>query len=356
MRMKRAPPSAPRWLTKRRCEIKFSVCLPTGFEGVMHPIPFVEPEAFVALSRLSETLGYDSVWGNDHITTQDYVRDLFPGEPPRFYEVLITLATVGARTTRLRLGTALLVLPMREPVYLAKQIATLDRLTDGRFILGVGLGAYREEFTAWGPRYAAARRGDILDEGLAALRLLLTEDRASFEGKFHAFKDIEMFPKPLQDPFPIYVGGHNIASVERAAKWGRGWLPGWRPIEELKERIAHLREAAVAHGRDPSEIEIAPQFSVSVGKTMEEAEARYMASGLVAHRVSLSYTGRDLTRQVDANLVGTPEIIREKVARLAEIGIDHCCALMFPADTIDEMTEQIRWFGESVVANSTPPP
>ena len=108
--------------------MKFSICMPTGFEGVMYPIPFVEPTDFIKLGRLCERLGYDSVWGNDHITTQNYVRDLFPGQQPAFYEPLITLTAIGAATSTLRLGTALLVLPMRDPVYLAKQVTTLDQL------------------------------------------------------------------------------------------------------------------------------------------------------------------------------------------------------------------------------------
>lgn len=336
--------------------MKFSVCLPTGFEGVMHPIPFVKAEDFVQLGQACERLGYDSAWGNDHVTTQRYVRELFPGTPPSFYEVLITLTAVATTTTRLRVGTALLVLPMRDPVYLAKQVATLDQLSGGRLVLGIGVGAYREEFEAWGPRLRRARRGAMLDEGLAALHALLTQPSASFAGEFYAFEGIELFPKPRQRPFPIHIGGHNMEAVERAARWGLGWLPGWRPFEELEERIDRLRERAAALGRDPAAIEIAPQFSVTVAKTMEEAERRYMASGLVAHRKSLAYTGRDLSRQVEANLVGSPDVILEKVDRLARIGVHHCCALMFPADTVEEMLEQMEWFAETVGRRSGPTP
>jgi alkanesulfonate monooxygenase SsuD/methylene tetrahydromethanopterin reductase-like flavin-dependent oxidoreductase (luciferase family) len=188
----------------------------------------------------------------------------------------------------------------------------------------------------------------MMDEGLEALHRLLTERVASFSGRFYAFEGIELYPKPRQQPFPLWVGGHNLEAVERAARWGQGWLPGWRPVEELRERIDRLRERVAALGRDPAAIEIAPQFSVTVARTMEEAERRYMASGLVAHRRSLAYTGRDLSRQVEANLVGSPDVIREKVARLAAIGVDHCCALMFPTDTVDEMLDQMAWFAETV--------
>lgn len=331
--------------------MKFSVCLSTGFEGVMYPIPFAGPEDFIAQAILAEGLGYDSVWGNDHITTQDYVRKLYPGKQPNFYEPLVVLASIAAATTKLKLGTALCVLPMRDPVYLAKQAITLDQMSKGRFIMAVGLGAYREEFLAWGgSRVADARRGDMMDEGLEAIMKLFNEESASHEGKYYAFKDVEMYPKSVAQPFPLYIGGHNLEAVERAAKYGQGWLPGWRPLIELEQRIADLKKRATELGRDPSTIEIAPQFSATIDKTPEAAEKRYMESGLVAHRVSLSYTGRDLSHQVTANLVGSPESILEKVEILRSIGIDHCSALMFPAESVQEMNEQMEWFATDVMA------
>ena len=189
-----------------------------------------------------------------------------------------------------------------------------------------------------------------MDEGLQALELLFKEDKCSFEGKYYGFKDLEMFPKSKAQPFPLYVGGHNLEAVERAARYGQGWLPGWRPLKEMEERIASLKVRAAELGRNPADIEIAPQFSVTVGKTLEEAEKRYMESGLVAHRQSLAYTGRDLSHQVIANLVGSPDVILEKVAKLKAIGIDHCSALMFPADTVSEMNDQIEWFATDVMA------
>ena len=296
--------------------------------------PFTSMPAWRDQLRAIEDAGFDTVVAADHFTGGWDV------------EPMVALTAVAGATSRIRLGTALIVLPMREPVFFAKQVATLDQLSQGRFILGVGLGAYREEFEHWGPRLAKARRGAMLDEGLAALELLFRERVASFEGEFYAFKDVEMFPKPKQDPFPIFVGGHNLVAVERAARWGQGWLPGWRPWNELGERIQLLKRRAGELGRDPAAIEVAPQFSVTVAPTAEAAERRYMASGLVAHRTSLAYTGRDLSQQVTANLVGSPELVREKIGQLAALGVDHACALMFPADTIAEMREQIEWFAE----------
>src|ERR1700721_4176517 len=181
--------------------MKFSVCLSTGFEGVMYPVPFAGPEDFIEQGKMCERLGFDSGWGNDHVPTQDYVRDLFPGKPPNFYEPMMVLAAIGAVTTRLKLGTALTVLPMRDPVYLAKQAITLDQMTGGRFIMGGGLGAYREEFLAWGgSRVAKARRGDMMDEGLQALKLLFGEPRCSYEGKYYPFRHREVFPESRPQP------------------------------------------------------------------------------------------------------------------------------------------------------------
>src|SRR5688572_599683 len=201
--------------------MRLSVQLPTCTEGLVNPIPFAAaPADFIRLAKEAERLGYDGVWGNDHVTAAPYVRQHWSA-PPNFYEVLLTLAAVGAHTRRVHLGTAVIVLPLRDPVLLAKQVATLDHLTGGRVILGVGLGAYRAEFEAQWPRLRGVRRGDLLDEGLAALRVLFTEREASYAGKHVAFEGVELFPKPVQRPLPIYVGGHNEQAVARAARLGQ---------------------------------------------------------------------------------------------------------------------------------------
>jgi probable F420-dependent oxidoreductase len=329
--------------------MKFSVCLATGYEGLVYPIPFCEPQDVVQHGVLCEKLGYDAVFGNDHITTQHYVRDIFP-EPPNFYDVLITLAMVGQATSKIRLGTSLLVMPMREPVYLAKQVATIDQMTGGRFILAVGLGAYREEFEAWaGNRFHKPHRGDMLEEGLAAFNTLINDKVSTFEGKYYSFRDLEMFPKPKQKPFALYIGGHNMAAIERAAKIGQGWLPGWRPFHEIAERIVQLRQKAEALGRDPKEIEVAPQFSLLIGKTDEAAEKTYMESGLVAHRKSLAYTGRDPAHQVTGNLVGSPQHTIDKIHQLKAMGVDHCAAMAVAVNSQQEYVEQIHWFAEEIM-------
>jgi len=271
-------------------------------------------------------------------------------DSPNFYDVLITLAMIAQATTTLRVGTALLVMPNREPVYLAKQAFTIDQMSGGRFMMAVGLGAYREEFVSWaGNRFPGAQRGEMLEEGLDIFRRLATEKVSSFEGKYYSYTNIEMFPKPIQDPFPLYIGGHNTKAIERAASIGSGWLPGWRPFHEIEERIKMLHAEAESRGRDPKEIEVAPQFSLHIGKTQEAAVASYMKTGLVAHRVSLAHTGRDPKYQVTGNLVGSPEVIIEKLHELKGMGVDHCAAMAVAVNTQDELIEQMHWFAEEIM-------
>jgi probable F420-dependent oxidoreductase len=214
--------------------MKFSVCLPTCYEGLAYPVGLIrEPADFVRLAQGAEAWGYDSVWGNDHLTTQRYVAEKF-NDPPSFYEVFVTLTWVAAATRRIGVGTAVMVIPMRDPVIAAKQAATLDVLSGGRCRIGVGIGAYKEEFEAVRADRVGQSRGAMVDEGIAAMRLLFEERRATFRGRFFHFEAVEAFPKPVQRPFPIFVGGHNLKAIERAVRWGQGWLPGWRPFGELR--------------------------------------------------------------------------------------------------------------------------
>lgn len=328
--------------------MRFSVQIPTCTEGLVNPIPFATPADFIRLATEAERLGYDAVWGNDHITAAPYVRTKW-ADPPNFYEVLVTLAVIGAHTQRIRLGTAVMVMPLRDPVLLAKQVATLDQFTGGRVILGVGIGAYREEFLAQWPRLASARRGDLLEEGVAALRTLWNEREASHAGRHYAFEKIELFPKPVQHPLPIYFGGHNEAAVARTARHGQGWLPGWRPFDEIKARAALLRRLTAAAGRDPRKVEAAVQLTVMLGSTCEEASARYQKTGMVQHRKSLAHSGRDPSLAEANNLIGSPATILDQLVFLRDAGVDHVCAMQFPHDSVAEMLEQMEWFSRDVI-------
>jgi probable F420-dependent oxidoreductase len=212
--------------------MRFGVHIPTCIEGMMYPVPFAKPSDILPTALLCERLGFDSVWGNDHMTTQRYVQKEFP-DPPNFFEPLMTFAYCASRTTRLRFATGIIVLPMRNMPVLAKQVATLDQLSGGRVTLGVGTGAYREEYEALFPDARGARRGTIVDEGMQALRLLFTERKATFRGQAVHFEEVECFPKPLQSPMPIYAGGNHPEVRRRAGQWAQGWMPAVLSPEEI---------------------------------------------------------------------------------------------------------------------------
>jgi alkanesulfonate monooxygenase SsuD/methylene tetrahydromethanopterin reductase-like flavin-dependent oxidoreductase (luciferase family) len=274
------------------------------------------------------------VWANDHLLTPRFLRDTADG-PPSFYEPLMALAHVAAATKRIRLGTAVIALPLRDPQLLAKQAATLDALSGGRLMLGVGLGAYPEELAETHPARARRGRGAVFDEHLAALRGLLDSgDRA---------------PAPVQRPLPLYIGGHGARAVERAARQGQGWIPGWQPIATVRERVALLRVRLADAERDARAVEVAPELSAMIAMRHEDAVRRYETSRFVRHRLAHDRAGRDGDLMTASNLVGSPEAIRDIVASLAEAGVDHCAALAFPAESASELLEQWDQFATEVV-------
>lgn len=328
-----------------------SVGLPTCMEGMMYPVPFATPDEVIEIALWAEKLGYHSVWGNDHMTTQKYVREQF-SQPPNFWEPLITYSFIAAQTTNLRFGTGLLVLPMRRDIVVtAKQIATFDQFSKGRFMVAVGVGAYREEFEALHPSWPV-KRGEVLEESIQVLNLLFTERNVSWEGKYFEIKDVEMFPKPVQDPVPLYMGGNNPNAYRRAAVYGQGWMPAGMPVEQLGKYIQNMKEIANTAGRDTTQLAVAPQFICYVGKTRESAVERFRRSQLYEHIISLKQStlkdqaGEDL---VECNLVGTPEEIIEKAKKLEEVGVTHLCGTYYCADTVSELKDQMQVFAEEVM-------
>jgi probable F420-dependent oxidoreductase len=318
-------------------------------------VPFGRPEDILPTALLAERVGFHSVWGNDHMTTQRYVQREWP-EPPNFYEPLITFTFVAARTQRIRLATGIIVLPMRTMPVLAKQVATLDQLSGGRVTLGVGTGAYREEYEALFPEAKDVRRGEIVDEGMRALRLLFTERQATFRGRHVRFEAVECFPKPRQTPLPMYAGGNHPDVRRRAGEYGEGWMPAVLSPEEIKRGAEDVHRAAAKAGRNGSVIDIAPQFACSIGRTHEEAVRRFHASQLYRHLESLK---RSTLRDQQAggfeqrNLIGSPAEICERIRVYEQAGVTTCSGLLFVANSVPEMQEAIELFGREVIPNFT---
>jgi probable F420-dependent oxidoreductase len=330
--------------------ILFSVGFPTGMEGLNYPIPFSDPEVLVELAKHIERLDYHSIWGNDHMTTQHYVRDEFP-VPPRFWEPLVTYSYLAAHTKTLRFGTGVLVLPMRRDIVVtAKQIATLDHLSNGRVELGVGIGAYRGEFEALNPNIKI-HRGDMVEEGVQCLRLLFNERVASFNGQYYKFKEVELFPKPKQKRLPIYFGGNNVNHLRRAAKSADGWIPAGLPLETLRRMIGQFKQITESEGRDFSKMQIAPQYAVHLGKDQDKTVARFRETQMFKHFESLKKSTlkeQSSTKSEDINLVGSFQTVIERAQAFREVGVTHFLGLFFAVNSPAELMEQIQMFAEEV--------
>lgn len=328
-----------------------SAGLPTCMEGMMYPIPFASPKDIIRVAEHAEALGYHSVWGNDHMTTQKYVRLKFK-TPPNFWEPLIVYSFLAAKTKTLRFGTGILVTPMRRDiVVLTKQIATLDQFSGGRFMLGVGVGAYREEFEALLPN-SRYHRGDLLEESVQAIKHLLYDRVASWKGDYFHFEDVEMFPKPIQNPLPIYFGGNNQNAYRRAAMYGNGWLPAGMPVDQFSQKVQKLKEILIEEGRSLDEIDIAMQLITYIDKTHEQAVERFHQSQMYQHLFSLSKStlkDQEGTKHEETNLIGTVVDVVEKIHRFKRAGLKHLCGTYFCADTIDELMDQMQIFSEEVI-------
>jgi len=221
-----------------------------------------EPAGAVEAARAAEAAGFESFWTVEHVIFPDGYQSAYPYSPTGkmpaapstpIPDPLIWLSYVAAVTSTLRLATGILILPQRNPLVLAKEVATLDHLSGGRVELGIGVGWLKEEFDALGVPWDA--RGQRTDEYIEVLRSLWARDHASYSGRFASFTNVSSNPKPAQSSVPIVVGGHSRAAAERAGRLGDGFFPGRGSPAELAESFDIVRQTAAAAGRDPSAIE-----------------------------------------------------------------------------------------------------
>jgi probable F420-dependent oxidoreductase len=218
-------------------------------------------------AQQAESLGYDSVWCADRIiipweikTTYAYSRSatfIVPPDRP-FFETLTCLAFLAGCTERIKLGMSVMVLPYRHPLYWAKIATTIDQLSTGRLILGVGVGWMKEEFEAMNAPFS--ERGKVSDEQLQLLTRLWHEEHVSFDGNYYTIRDIAFSPKPYQRPrIPIWVGGEGKLAQRRAGTYGDAWFPYFVRITpgELAKRFENVQRCAREAGRDPQQIAFA---------------------------------------------------------------------------------------------------
>jgi probable F420-dependent oxidoreductase len=223
--------------------------------------PVATPEYAAGFAQLVEGLGFESVWPVEHVVMPASYSSRYPysadGRMPipdaAIPDPLIWNTFVAAVTQRLVLGTAMIILPQRNPVVLAKTVASLDVLSGGRMILGVGLGWMQEEAIAVGTDFSA--RGRRADEYIEAMRALWAQPVASFHGETVDFSDVQCNPRPGRK-IPIHVGGHSSAAARRAGRLGDGFLPISAGPEELARLRTIVEDSAREAGRDPASIEI----------------------------------------------------------------------------------------------------
>lgn len=256
--------------------MKYGFVVPNNF-GVS------DPHEVVRLGVQAEELGFDSVWVNHHVLNVGYVRERL-GERP-YHDALVMLTWLAAQTSRVRLGTSVLVLPYLHPMVLAKELATLDHLSGGRLTVGVGVGSLPEENAALGVAYDT--RGAYCNEFLEVMRRLWTEERASFHGRFFDFEDLISSPKPLQQPHPpIVIGGNRPPALRRVASLGDGWHPLGVSPGGVRRRLETIRSEALARERE--HVLETVQVRLDMQRVTRESAEEYAAVGVSELVMSLN--------------------------------------------------------------------
>ncbi len=302
--------------------------------GVFLPISgrATGPETLRTAAQSAEAQGFDAVWSADRVVTPWTIRTAYPYSeshefivPPDrpFLDSLTCLAFLAGCTERITLGISVLVLPYRHPLYWARVAASIEQLSQGRLVMGVGVGWMEEEFAALGVPFA--ERGRMTDEQLEIVQRLWSEEHISFDGQFYHFDDLAFYPKPIQQPrIPIWVGGEGAAAQRRAGRYGDAWFPYFVDItpRELRAGYYNAQQAAAAAGRDPAAVGLAVCRPIEV--TAEPVP------------------------QDDRHLRGTPEQLVEALNTYRVIGVQHL-ALQFMTPRWPDRMEQIARFAVEVL-------
>lgn len=230
--------------------------------------PLSQREPALEIAAFAEEAGFESLWTIEHVVIPAGYQSAYPysddgrfGWPENldYPDPIMWLATIAGATNTIKLGTAIVILPQRNPLVLAKELATIDMMSAGRMLFGIGVGWLEEEFDAIGVPFD--ERGPRTDEAIEVLRTLWRDNEASFDGRFHSFDRALMFPKPVQavggvPGVPILIGGHSGAAARRAGRIGDGFFPARATPEDLGPLLEVVRSTAIEAGRDPNEIEI----------------------------------------------------------------------------------------------------
>ncbi|MEO8540194.1 MAG: LLM class flavin-dependent oxidoreductase [bacterium] len=254
-------------------------------------------------ARLAENVGLDGILAGDHVTFYGYGND-----------GLITLTAAAAVTSRIELKTGVYLLPLRHPVPVALQVAQLDQLSMGRFVLGIGVGG-EDPHEFWSSGVDPATRGARTNEAMRILKRLWTEDHVTFAGKHFQLDDVTLYPKPFR-PVPIFVGGRSDAALRRAGRLGDGYTGIWLSVDRFKAAGERIAEVAAECGRNPDEVELGMQYWTSVD------ESRSKARDMVSRGMEGTYR-LPFDRFERYTPFGTAAEVAEHLAPFVEAGARH---------------------------------
>ena len=276
---------------------------------------YANREQILEISGLAEELRYDSLWVSDHVVIP--VPHKVFGDT--FHDPLVTLAYIAAVTDKLELGTSVMVLPYRNPLVLGKMVSTLDTLSRGRVILGVGTGWIEGEFEALGVNFK--ERGKVTDEYIEILKELWTSENPEYNGKYLEFSNIKFLPKPERKPHPpIWVGGESAGAMKRAVKYGDGWHPVGLTPEAFREKAEYLKSLLPADKKD--------DFVLSLRRNIEINDGREFSA--------------------DDTLRGGREKITKGIREYGDAGVEHLVLYILAGDykgilnTLRVFAEEIR--------------
>lgn len=301
--------------------MKFGIQLPVQAQSTVFVEPWERsagPDELLAVARAADEAGFDHVGVCDHTAIPD---DRVEKMGATWFEPLTTLAWVAQATTRVRLLTHVYVLAQRHPLHAAKAFATLDRLSGGRLVVGVGAGHVEQEFALAGVPFA--ERGRRLDEAIVALRTALADDVPSHDGATWSFAGLHVHPRPVQQPPPIWVGGSSPAALRRAGRLGDGWIPQGTMLGDMPDQVAAIAEARRTAGR----------------------EDRPFSIGGMALPMYVGAPDWDVGGWTTS---GSPQRLRGIVERFAEVGTTHL-QVRLRSRSAQELVDQVRRFGQDVI-------
>ncbi len=290
--------------------MKFGLCVPNFGAKI-------SPKDLVTLAVAAEASGFDSAFVTDHIIMPESQIEPY-GE---LLEPFVTLTYIAAKTSTLKLGTSILVIPQRNPILVAKQVAALDRFSDGRVILGVGAGWAEKEFGFVNADFK--NRGKVFDESIALMRRLWTEDRVNFSGRFFKVANAVFLPKPIQTHLPVWIGGTSDRAIRRAAELGDGWHPVGVDPQRLARGAGRIR-------RSGRKVTISLRITTDVRKKRDE-----YSSATGERRVSLS---------------GSRDEIISRLEEYKRAGLDYLVPYIF-RESVDEIVADVKKFASEIVGS-----